>query len=36
MTAHTILSGYARIKGQVLPERHRRPKRASRRQEVAA
>ena len=27
---------YARIKGQVLPEQHRRPKRASRRQGVAA
>jgi len=27
---------YARIKGQVLPEQHRRPKRAGRRQEVAA
>ena len=27
---------YARIKGQVLPETHRRPKRAGRRQEVAA
>ena len=27
---------YARIKGQVLPEQHRRPKRASKRQGVAA
>lgn len=27
---------YARIKGQVLPEQHRRPKRAKKRQEVAA
>ena len=27
---------YARIKGQVLPETHRRPKRSGRRQEVAA
>lgn len=31
-----VNSRYARIKGQVLPEQHRRPKRATRRQEVAA